>query len=51
LEAWEAETQAQIDARALDRIDMPVVIACIRRWHAEGLWGAWQRFNVLEYGQ
>jgi len=50
LQAWEAETQAGIDAGTLDRIDMPVVMACVRRWHADGVFGMWQRDRVWEFG-
>ena len=38
LETWETEAQAGIDAGMLDEIDMPVVIACVKRWHSEGVW-------------
>jgi hypothetical protein len=51
VEAWEATMQAGIDAGTLDPIDMPVVIASVRRWHQEGLFGMWQRDRVWEYGR
>ena len=51
LEAWESETQAKIEAGTLDRIDMPVVIACVRRWHNEGVFGMWRRDRVWELGR
>jgi hypothetical protein len=50
LEAWEADVQAGIDAGRLDRIDMPVVIACVRRWHTDGVWSMWRRDRVWEFG-
>jgi hypothetical protein len=51
LEAWEADVQAGIDAGTLDRIDMPVVIACVRRWHRDGVWSMWHRDRIWEFGR
>ena len=52
LEAWEAEVQADIDAGKADPVDMPLVLQCVRRWHQEGLWGAWQHNSrVWELGR
>jgi hypothetical protein len=51
-EEWEAEVQADIDCGKADPVDMPVVLQCIRRWHTEKLWGAWQHNRrVWELGQ
>jgi hypothetical protein len=50
LEAWEAEVQAGIDNGTLDRIDMPMVIACVRRWHVDGVWSMWRRDRIWEFG-
>ena len=51
-EAWEAAVQADIDAGKADPTDMPVVLLCIRRWHVEKLWGAWQHNRrVWEFGR
>ena len=33
-----ASTRDLLDAGLLDRNDMPVVIAAVRRWHCEGVW-------------
>lgn len=35
------EAQADIDAGTLDRIDMPIVLECLRRWEREQIWGRW----------
>jgi len=40
LDAYADEVQAGIDAGTYDRIDMPIVLACIRRWHSDGTFGA-----------
>jgi len=40
LAAFESDTQKGIVEGRLDPVDMPRVIECIRRWHAEGVWGA-----------
>lgn len=29
-----------VDAGTYDRIDMPAVLAAVRRWHRDGVWGA-----------
>ena len=39
MDAFAAEIQVGIDAGTYDRIDVPVVIACLRRWHDEEIWG------------
>jgi hypothetical protein len=49
LEAWEADWQASIDAGAICSVDGPVVMACIRRWHREGLWGGVRWVPVRDY--
>lgn len=41
-DAFEAEARAGVDAGKLDSDDMPVVLASLRRWHVEGLWGMWR---------
>ena len=51
MEAFADEMQAGMDAGTLDRNDMPVILASLRRWHQEGVWGAWHRQSVLEYGR
>lgn len=38
LESFMTETQAEIDAGRLDRIDGPIILNCIRRWHNDRLW-------------
>ncbi|QZP07084.1 hypothetical protein [Caenibius sp. WL] len=43
LDAFAEEVQAGIDAGAYDRIDMPIVLICIRRWHSDGTFGAFGR--------
>lgn len=50
LDAWEAEVQADIDAGKADPVDMPVILLCVRRFHADNVWGSlrahsgvWQR--------
>jgi hypothetical protein len=49
--ALEAEVQKQIDAGQLCHLDMPVVLASIRRWEREGVWSMWgQRGQVWNYG-
>lgn len=37
LEAWEAEAMDKVEEGNLDRADMLVVIASIRRWHNDGV--------------
>jgi hypothetical protein len=40
LDAFEAKVQADMDAGALDRRDMPGVLAALRRWHTDPqVWG------------
>lgn len=34
--------RVSIDAGALDRLDGEVLITIIARWHADGVWDAWQ---------
>lgn len=51
MDAFEAETKAAIEAGQLDTVDMPIVIACLRRWDRAGVWGAWQRNRVWELGK
>lgn len=43
LQAFEAQVQAEIEAGKTCRFDGPILIASIRRWHREEIWGAWQR--------
>lgn len=43
MDAFAEQVQAGIDAGTLDRVDMPVVITALRKWHTDGVWGAWQR--------
>lgn len=50
LEAFEAATEADIEAGALDRGDMTAVLVCIDRWHREGVFGMWYRNGVWELG-
>jgi hypothetical protein len=49
--AWADEVQAGIDAGAYDPIDMPHVVACIRKWHADGLWLGLRWVPVRDHGQ
>ena len=51
LDVFAADTQTEIDAGNLCSVDMPIILNCIRRWHSEGVWGAWQRDKVWEYGR
>lgn len=37
-DTFAAETQAGIDAGQFDSREMPLVLNCIRRWHADGVW-------------
>ena len=37
LSEFETQTQKQIDAGRLCGVDMPVVVAILRRWHADGV--------------
>lgn len=37
LEIWEAKTMTQVEAGVLDRTDMVAVLACVRRWHRDGV--------------
>lgn len=48
MDAFAGQLQGGIDAGTLDQIDMPVVLACIRRWHAEGVYGLWQHDRIWE---
>lgn len=41
-DAFAAAAQAMIDSGELDHRDGPVVLAAIRRWHADEVWGLWQ---------
>jgi hypothetical protein len=36
LEAFEHETHKDIEAGKLCKTDMPIILACIRRWHSDG---------------
>lgn len=38
-DAFAALVQEQIDAGQLDGIDMPIVLASLRRWETDGTWG------------
>lgn len=51
LDAFADEVQAGVEAGTFDRIDMPIIVNCIRRWHDEGVFTAWQRDRVWEYGR
>lgn len=51
MDAYAAGVQAGIDAGTYDPTDMPVILTCLQQWHQDGLWGAWQRQSVLEYGR
>jgi hypothetical protein len=42
LDAFVAMAQAQIDAGELDPRDGPPILAAIRRWHTDEVWGLWQ---------
>jgi hypothetical protein len=42
--------QADIDAGISTDPDMPGVIACLRKWVADGADRMWMRANVMEYG-
>jgi hypothetical protein len=51
LEAWEADVHRGIDSGTYDPIDMPVVIRCVRKWHADGLWLGLRWVPVRDYGR
>lgn len=40
--AFEDQTQALIDAGALDAGDMGAVLIALRRWHVDRVWGGWR---------
>lgn len=48
MDAFEADVQADIDAGKLEPADMATVLASIRRWHVEGLWGHWHKDRIWE---
>jgi hypothetical protein len=50
LEAFEAEVTAGIEAGKYDHTDMPMVLACVRRWHTDGAFGAQINLQVWERG-
>lgn len=41
VDAFADAAQAGIDAGKLDRDDMAVVIASVRRWHSDKVWDQW----------
>lgn len=43
MDAFAEQVQAEIDAGKLDRADMPVVLAALRRWHDDAVWQGWSR--------
>ena len=51
MDAFADEVQTGIGAGTFDPTDMPIIVNCLRRWHQEGVWGAWHRQSVLEYGR
>jgi hypothetical protein len=51
LDAFEADTQAEIDAGMLCGTDMPIIIACIKRWHKEEVFDGWKRDRIWEYAR
>jgi hypothetical protein len=50
LAAFEEDVQALIDAGSLCPLEMPLILRSIRRWHDEGVFGAWQHDRIWEYG-
>jgi len=46
LENFEREMRAEIDAGKLAGDDMTVVLAAVRRWHIDGVFGIWHREQV-----
>lgn len=42
LDAFVAEVQADIDAGRTCRVDGPIILDCIRRWHRDNVWAMWQ---------
>jgi hypothetical protein len=38
VDAWAAEVQAGIESGAYERAEMSMVITCVRKWHADGMW-------------
>lgn len=42
VEAFAASVQAGIDGGDIDPRDGPQVLAAIRRWHTDEVWGLWQ---------
>lgn len=41
LDAFEAVVGNGIEVGEYDSTDMPMVLACVRRWHADGAFGEW----------
>jgi len=52
-ETFADECMTEVRAGKLCRIDMPVVIECLRRWERDGVWQGWQRHRngVWEAGR
>lgn len=41
--AFEEQTLAEVQAGKLDARDMPVVLHCLRKWHADRVWSGPRR--------
>lgn len=48
-DAFEADTKARALAGTLDLADIEGVLASIRRWNRDGVWGLWCRDRIWEW--
>lgn len=52
LDAFADKVTADIGADKLDKVDGPLLLQAVLKWHRDGSWGAWtrQRNQAWEYG-
>ena len=52
LGAFEDKVTADIDAGKMDRVDGPMLLNAVLKWHRDGSWGAWSKYRnrAWEYG-
>ena len=52
MDAFAIKVQVDVVAGKLDRTDAPVLVASLRRWHADRVWAGWRyhRNGMSEYG-
>ncbi|WP_413875197.1 hypothetical protein [Albidovulum sp.] len=43
MDAFAEQVEAEIGEGVLDNVDMPVVLAALRRWHDDAVWAGWSR--------